>query len=161
MKTIIRSQPSREWNPTSNSAFTRIEHSCFRWHMARGRSAGFLLATFLALQFFSLASTCLAQPIPRSAAYGGSALGMGSSFSLAAAEEDSADTAPAKTSIPCSQLGAKAGPDHKGDGLAVIPTAEGARLRCVFQRLEGVARREGLWVTSTVNNAVNDCFRFV
>src|SRR5439155_2717729 len=114
-----------------------------------------------ALQFFSLASTCLAQPIPRSAAYGGSALGMGSSFSLAAAEEDSAHTAPAKISIPCSQLGAKAGPDYKRDGLTVIPTAEGARLRCVFQRLEGEATREGLWLTSTVTNAVNERFRVV
>src|SRR5437667_3451530 len=80
------------------------------------------------------------------------ALGIGSSFSLAASAEDWADTAclpigmaPAKTSIPwpaCrggagrSQLGAKGGADYKGDGLAVIPTAEGARLRCVFQRLE-------------------------
>src|SRR6266516_201277 len=91
------------------------------------------------------------------------ALGIGSSFSLTAAAEDSADPAPAKTSeaIPWSQLGAKAGADYKGDGLAVIPTADGARLRCVFQRLEGEATREGLWLTSTVTNAVKDRFRIV
>jgi hypothetical protein len=36
------------------------------------------------------------------------------------------------------------------DGLAVSPTEGGAGLRCVFQRLEGEATREGLWLTSTV-----------
>jgi hypothetical protein len=89
------------------------------------------------------------------------ALGIGSSFSLAAAAEDSAATAPAKTSqaIAWSQLGAKAGAHYQGDGLVVIPTADGARLRCVFQRLEAEATREGLWLTSTVTNAVNDRFR--
>src|SRR6266487_3085110 len=91
-------------------------------------------------------------------------LGIGSSFSLvAAAEEDSADTPSANTSkaISWSQLGAKAGADYKGDGLAVIPSAGGARLRCVFQRLEGEATREGLWLTSTFTNAVNERFRVV
>src|SRR5437667_3166844 len=61
--------------------------------------------------------------------------------------------------LPWSQIGAKAGADYQGDGLAVSPTAEGARLRCVFQRLEGEATWEGLWLTSTVTNAVNDRFR--
>src|SRR3989442_3834275 len=92
------------------------------------------------------------------------ALGIGSSFNLAAAPKDSADAAPAKSSIPWSQLGAKAGADYNGDGLAVSPTAEGARLRCVFQRLEGEATREGLWLTSTVippSGTVNDRFRVV
>jgi hypothetical protein len=46
--------------------------------------------------------------------------------------------------IPWSQIGAKAGSNYQGDGLAVRPTAQGARLRCVFQRLEGEATREGL-----------------
>ena len=78
------------------------------------------------------------------------ALGIGSFFGLAAATENSADTAPATTAIPWSQLGAKAGADYQGDALAVIPTAGGARLRCVFQQLEGDATREGLWLTSTV-----------
>src|SRR5437667_4530755 len=91
------------------------------------------------------------------------ALGIGSSFSLIAAPEASGDTAPAKTSqaIPWSQIGAKAGADYQGDRLAVIPTAEGARLRCVFQRLEGEATREGLWLTSIVTNAMHDRFRIV
>ena len=70
-------------------------------------------------------------------------------FSLPAAAAVSADNAPPKTSeaIPCSQLGAKAGADYQGAGLAVTPTSDGARLRCVFQRLEGEATREGLWLT--------------
>jgi len=91
------------------------------------------------------------------------AVGMVSPFSLPAAATDSADTAPAKASepLPWAQLGAKAGADYKGDGLAVTPTADGARLRCVFQRLEGEATREGLWLTSTVTDAVNDRFRLV
>ena len=89
------------------------------------------------------------------------ALGIGLSVSPAAAAGDSPDIASAKTSVPWSQLGAKAGADYQGDGLAVTPTAEGARLRCVFQQLEGEATREGLWLTSTVTNAVNDPFRLV
>src|SRR6266566_5302146 len=70
---------------------------------------------------------------------------------------------PAKTSeaIPWSQIGAKAGADYQGDGLVVLFTAEGARLSCVFQRLEGEATRKGLWLTSTVTNAANDRFRVV
>src|SRR5438552_207665 len=101
------------------------------------------------------------------------ALANGSSFSLAAGAKPSADTAPVRVSerqsvgasqcasIPWSQIGAKAGADYQGDGLTISPTADGARLRCVFQRLEGEATREGLWLTSTVSNAVNDRFRIM
>jgi len=60
--------------------------------------------------------------------------------------------------IPWNQIGAKAGADYKGDGLAVTPTEAGARLHCVFQRLDGEATPEGLWLTSTVTNTVNDRF---
>jgi hypothetical protein len=92
------------------------------------------------------------------------ALGISWSSTLRATAADSADTAPAKTSIPWSQIGAKAGAGYQGDGLAVSPTTGGARLRCVFQRLEGEATREGLWLTSTVNppsGKVSDRFRVV
>ena len=61
--------------------------------------------------------------------------------------------------IPWNQIGAKAGADYKGDGLAVTPTGSGARLHCVFQRLDGEATPEGLWLTSTVTNTVSDRFR--
>ncbi len=90
------------------------------------------------------------------------ALGMGSSFCLAtAADEHSAEPAPAKTSIPWSQIGVKAVADYKADELAVTPTADGARLLCTFQRLEADATREGLWLTSTVTNAADERFRIV
>ena len=111
------------------------------------------------------------------------ALGFGSCFSLAAAagrevgsvergalvRRSDAPTlyAPLSADAPrlaWSQIGAKAGADYQGDGLAVSPTAEGARLRCVFQRLEGEATREGLWLTSTVippSGTVNDRLRIV
>ncbi len=64
--------------------------------------------------------------------------------------------------IPWNQIGAKAGADYQGDGLAVTPNGEGARLHCVFQRLDGEATREGLWLTSTAiapSGTVNDRFR--
>ena len=105
------------------------------------------------------------------------ALGIGSSLSLAAAtgrewgsvergaserqgvEPSLHSPRPDAPRLAWSQIGAKAGADYQGDGLAVSPTAGGARLRCVFQRLEGQVTREGLWLTSTVTNAVNDRFR--
>src|SRR5262245_36509192 len=65
----------------------------------------------------------------------------------------------APSTIPWSQLGAKAGVDYRGDGLVVSANAQGARLSCVFQRLEGEATREGLWLTSTATNAVKERFR--
>ena len=62
-------------------------------------------------------------------------------------------------SIPWSQLGAKAGADYKGDGLTVTSTEMGARLHCAFQRIDGDATREGLWLTSTVTNSQQDRLR--
>ncbi len=57
---------------------------------------------------------------------------------------------PAKTAaIPLEQVGAVASAQYTGDGLAVSATSQGAHLRCVFQKMEGEATREGLWVTST------------
>ena len=61
--------------------------------------------------------------------------------------------------IPWNQIGAKAGANYQGDGLAVTSTESGARLHCVFQRLDGEATPEGLWLTSTVTNTVSDRFR--
>ena len=61
--------------------------------------------------------------------------------------------------IPWDQIGAKAGADYHGDGLAVTPAIEGARLHCVFQRLEGEATRGGLWLVSTVTNTLPDRFQ--
>jgi hypothetical protein len=61
--------------------------------------------------------------------------------------------------IPWNQIGAKAGANYQGDGLAVTPAGSGARLHCVFQRLDGEATPEGLWLISTVTNTVSDRFR--
>jgi hypothetical protein len=73
----------------------------------------------------------------------------------------SAPCGKAPDTIPWSQIGAKAGADYKGDGLSIVPTATGARLHCVFQRLDGEATREGLWLTSTLTNQIPDRFRVV
>ena len=63
--------------------------------------------------------------------------------------------------IPMDQLGAVAGKQYHGDGLSVATTPEGARLRCVFQKLEGQATREGLWLTSTTDASKGERFRVV
>ena len=63
--------------------------------------------------------------------------------------------------IPVSDLGAKAGAQYHGDGLSVAPTSEGARLRCVFQKLAGQVTPEGLWLTSTAEPQTGDKFRVV
>jgi hypothetical protein len=80
---------------------------------------------------------------------------------LAVRMTQAADLAATNTpgAIPWNQIGAKAGADYKSDGLAVTPTESGARLRCVFQRLDGEATPECLWLTSTVTNALSDRFR--
>jgi hypothetical protein len=61
--------------------------------------------------------------------------------------------------IPWNEIGAKAGANYQGDGLAVTAASSGARLHCVFQRLDGEATPEGLWLTSTVTNTMSDRFR--
>ena len=51
--------------------------------------------------------------------------------------------------IPVSDIGARATANYQGDALGVTATADGARLRCGFQKLEGHATPEGLWLEST------------
>src|SRR5262245_28557315 len=53
------------------------------------------------------------------------------------------------------------GADYQGDCLTVTPSECSARLRCPFQRLEGEATREGLWLRSTVTDTLTDRFRVV
>ena len=55
--------------------------------------------------------------------------------------------------IPMGQLGTVAVRQYQGDGLSVSATPGGARLRCAFQRLEGQATPEGLWLHSTAGRA--------
>jgi hypothetical protein len=78
---------------------------------------------------------------------------------IAHAEEQPMPSTAGKSSIPWSEIGARAGAEYKGDGLAVARTQSGARLRCAFQRLEGEATTEGFWLRSTVTNTANERFR--
>ncbi len=61
--------------------------------------------------------------------------------------------------IPLCQNGARAGADYEGKGLSVTPAEGGIQLRCVFQRLEGKATSEGLWLSSIPANSGKDRFR--
>jgi len=63
------------------------------------------------------------------------------------------------SSVSWNQIGAKAGADYHGDGLSVTPTTDGARLHCLFQRIDGTATPEGLWLTSTIANQPGDSFQ--
>jgi len=63
--------------------------------------------------------------------------------------------------IAWAELGAKAGAQYQGDGLAIVRSERGAVLRCVFQKLEGHATTEGLWFTSTAPDTPKDRFRVV
>jgi len=58
-----------------------------------------------------------------------------------------AETQPAI--IPFSDIGARATAHYQGDTLGITATADGGRLRCGFQKLEGHATPEGLWLEST------------
>ena len=63
--------------------------------------------------------------------------------------------------ISAHELGAKTGAQYQGDGLSVVATPDGARLRCVFQKLEGRVTREGLWLVSTIGSQTGEKFRVV
>jgi len=52
--------------------------------------------------------------------------------------------------IPFSELGTKATTDYQGEALGITVTPEGAHLRCGFQKLDGRATSQGLWLESTV-----------
>jgi hypothetical protein len=68
-------------------------------------------------------------------------------------------TAHAQAAIPFDQIGAVAGKQYSGDGLAVTASADGARLHCAFQRLNADATTEGLWLASTADGAKGKPFR--
>jgi hypothetical protein len=53
------------------------------------------------------------------------------------------------TGIPFADIGAKVTADYKGEALGITAISEGALLRCEFQKLEGHATPEGLWLAST------------
>ena len=61
--------------------------------------------------------------------------------------------------IPLDQLGTTVEKQYSGDGLSVCATDGGARLRCVFQKMEGEVTREGLWLMSTAEESKGERFR--
>ena len=65
------------------------------------------------------------------------------------------------TAISFDQIGAMAGKQCSGDGLAVAACSEGASLRCVFQRLNAKATTQGLWLMSTKDRANGETIRVV
>jgi hypothetical protein len=65
----------------------------------------------------------------------------------------------ANSSIPWQAVDAMASKQCPSEALAVSASHEGALLRCTFQRLEGKATTEGLWLTSTTTNSNEDRFR--
>jgi hypothetical protein len=64
-------------------------------------------------------------------------------------------------SIPWEQIGAVVSKQYSGDGLAVVPSPDGAVLRCALQRLNGRITSEGLWLNSTVDGANGEPFRVI
>src|SRR5262245_14813305 len=64
-----------------------------------------------------------------------------------------------RRAIRWTDVGSTVGAQYSGNSLGVTSTEDGARLRCVFQHLEGEATREGLWLSSTVRGQPNDRFR--
>jgi hypothetical protein len=75
-------------------------------------------------------------------------------------EAEAAVIPPQSELIPWSKLGAKAGAQYQGDGLAITALGNNeARLSCVFQKLEGRATTEGLWITSTAEAGQTESFR--
>src|SRR5262245_3135071 len=80
---------------------------------------------------------------------------------MPAVAEDVPGVAHTNAPTPFAEIGAKAGAQYQGDGLSVLPAPEGARLRCVFQKLEGQATPDGLWLVSTADGVKGDRFRIV
>jgi len=90
------------------------------------------------------------------------ALGAATLFwTLQVAAQPPVDATRQSTPIPMDQIGAVAGKSYQGDGLAITATANGARLHCDFQQLEGQATSEGLWLNSTTAAANGEHFRLV
>ena len=63
--------------------------------------------------------------------------------------------------IPFDRIGAAADVQYRGQGLAVSSTPAGAQIECVFQRLNGRATTQGLWLASTVNGSKGEPFRVI
>lgn len=61
--------------------------------------------------------------------------------------------------ISMDRRGILAGKQYQADGLLVTATPSGARLNCIFQRLDGEATSDGLWLNSASKNTPAERFR--
>src|SRR5687768_12054519 len=71
----------------------------------------------------------------------------------ASLNSDHASSLTTHGAIAWSEIGTKASADYHGDGLVVLAETNGARLRCVFQKLEGEVTSHGLWLRSTTEES--------
>jgi hypothetical protein len=67
----------------------------------------------------------------------------------------------AKAIIPFDQIGAVAGKQYSGKGLAVESSPDGARLYCSFQKLNAQVTTEGLSLASAVDGVNGEGFRVI
>lgn len=63
--------------------------------------------------------------------------------------------------IPFDQVATRLAGQYRGDELGIRATEQGAVLRCVFQKLNGLVAGDGLWIHSTVSNAPRGQFRVI
>jgi len=56
---------------------------------------------------------------------------------------------------------AAAGQQYPGDGLSITRSADGAYLHCGFQKIDGCATEEGLWLVSTAGASNSAPFRVI
>lgn len=88
----------------------------------------------------------------------GIVLGIDGAFCQEASKQSG--PAPAAKAISFNQLGAAAQRQYSGDGISITPTAGGAKLRVIFQALQGEATPEGLWLESTAKKDAGKAVRF-
>jgi len=88
------------------------------------------------------------------------ALVLASILSVASAQTNS-DPLGHSAAIPFDQIDSVAGRQYSGDGLSVLATQEGARLRCAFQQLNARITSEGLWLASTKDGSTGKPFRVI
>jgi hypothetical protein len=77
----------------------------------------------------------------------------------ASLNSDHASSITRHEAIAWSEIGVKATADYHGEGLVVLAETNGARLRCVFQKLEGEVTSHGLWLRSTTEESEGEGFR--
>src|SRR5437867_877529 len=65
------------------------------------------------------------------------------------------------SNLALTEIGIRVETQYSGDALSVSTTKGGARLHCLFQRIEGDLTHEGLWLTSTAKEFDGDRFSVV